>query len=182
MNSTDTAGDLTPPWRPGHRCIVTGSRNWPSAYLEAQTWGTPTDLGVTADILVTRVLCEWAARLPADCNRITLVHGACTSGLDATVVETEPDLGCELVLEPHPADWKRCGRGAGPARNLEMARLGADRCEAFLFGTSRGTMSMIQCAMDHGIETWATALWRGGRISRAKVDENVFTEIRRVHG
>lgn len=55
-----------------------------------------------------------------------LVHGGCPTGVDAEAAawarEVRAVLGLPMVLEPHPADWRRHGRAAGPIRNGEMAR------------------------------------------------------------
>ncbi len=49
------------------------------------------------------------------------------------------------------ADWEAFGRAAGPRRNEEMARAGADLCLAFWDGKSRGTLHMMRRAAAHGI-------------------------------
>lgn len=55
----------------------------------------------------------------------------------------------------YPAKWKRpdgtTDRGAGHKRNAEMAR-NADVLFAFWDGESPGTRSMIQLALDNGLE------------------------------
>jgi hypothetical protein len=53
--------------------------------------------------------------------------------------------------EPHPADWKRHGRAAGPIRNAEMVALGADVCLALPIGLSPGTRGCIDLAEAAGI-------------------------------
>lgn len=45
-------------------------------------------------------------------------------------------------------DWERQGKGAGPIRNAKMAEYG-DMVIVFWNGVSRGTKSMIDCAIRH---------------------------------
>lgn len=61
---------------------------------------------------------------------MTLVHGACKEGGDATADRWAIRRG--VLVERHPAEWRRFGRSAGPRRNEHMVGLGADRCEAFI--------------------------------------------------
>jgi len=56
-----------------------------------------------------------------------------------------------MEAEPHPADWERHGRAAGPIRNQEMADAGADLCIAFPYGIGKGTYDMIERARKAGI-------------------------------
>jgi len=78
----------------------------------------------------------------------TIVHGN-AAGADKIAHQEAQKLG--MLVEPHPADWKRYGKGAGPIRNRLMAELGADLCLAFLKDNSSGTRDMIQRAREHGI-------------------------------
>ena len=68
-----------------------------------------------------------------------VVHGG-AQGADAIAGEVAKALG--LVVEAHPADWRRWGRGAGPRRNAEMLSLGADLVLAFPGGS--GTADMVR--------------------------------------
>ena len=70
-----------------------------------------------------------------------VVHGG-APGADAIAGEVAKALG--LVVEAHPADWQRCGRGAGLRRNAEMLSLGADLVLAFPGGS--GTADMVRRA------------------------------------
>ena len=79
-----------------------------------------------------------------------VVHGN-AGGADRIAHQEAQKLG--LLVEPHPADWKRFGKKAGPIRNLEMAKAGADLCIAFWDGASTGTAHMIDVAQYHGIPT-----------------------------
>ena len=54
-----------------------------------------------------------------------------------------------VTVEPHPADWKRHGRAAGPIRNQEMADAGADLVIAFPGGA--GTADMVGRARSAGV-------------------------------
>lgn len=83
------------------------------------------------------------AALPPDS---VIVHGD-ARGADRIAAEEAGKLGLEV--ESHPAMWDQVGRRAGPLRNEEMARLGADHCLAFWDGRSKGTGDMIERAMRH---------------------------------
>jgi predicted Rossmann fold nucleotide-binding protein DprA/Smf involved in DNA uptake len=50
----------------------------------------------------------------------------------------------------YPAEWKKHGRSAGPIRNKVMAQ-NAEGLIAVWNGKSRGTLSMINLAMDYGL-------------------------------
>jgi hypothetical protein len=77
-----------------------------------------------------------------------VVHGN-AKGADRIAGEEAGKLG--LPVEAHPADWNRYGRRAGPIRNAEMAKAGADLCIAFYDGQSAGTKHMIAAARQHDI-------------------------------
>jgi hypothetical protein len=56
---------------------------------------------------------------------------------------------------PFPADWKRLGRSAGPARNSRMAAQRPDECVAFPRANGewgRGTLDMIGKAAKAGAQ------------------------------
>lgn len=109
------------------KIVVTGTRNTPDAKRRL-----------------------WDAVAPfAQRGRVILVHGdsgdvdAAARGLGTDLYNTEH--------EPHPADWDTHGKAAGPIRNEEMAKAGADLCIAIWDGKSRGTLDMIKRATQHGI-------------------------------
>lgn len=77
---------------------------------------------------------------------LTVVHGA-ARGADQMAATFAQQRGIEL--EPHPADWDRLGRGAGPLRNREMLQAGAAAVVAFKGGT--GTKDMCRIAYDAGL-------------------------------
>jgi hypothetical protein len=97
-------------------------------------------------------------------KRPTLVHGG------ATGADTEAALHGQrlfnLQAEVHRADWKKYGRAAGPIRNKQMVKLGADLCLAFPDHPkgegSRGTWNCIGLAQQAGIPVlvvWNQRLW-----------------------
>lgn len=57
-----------------------------------------------------------------------IVHGAAT-GADSIAHDLCNEFG--LVSEPHPAQWAKWGKAAGPIRNREMVALGANGILAF---------------------------------------------------
>jgi hypothetical protein len=66
------------------------------------------------------------------------------------------------VIDPHPAQWKRFGRAAGPIRNQEMLEAKPDRVLAFHndLAHSKGTRDMVQRAHLAGIPV---RVIKGGR-------------------
>ena len=78
-----------------------------------------------------------------------LVHGACPTGADKIADEVWHEWG--MPVEPHPADWGRYGRRAGPIRNTLMVRAGADHVLAFPVGHSPGTRGCIRTARQAGL-------------------------------
>ena len=54
-----------------------------------------------------------------------------------------------VAVEPHPADWRRHGKAAGPIRNQAMLDAGADLVIAFPGG--RGTAHMVGIARKAGV-------------------------------
>jgi len=105
------------------RVIVCGSRTW-------------TDEQLIADTLLCVPNC-------------TIIFGVAPKGADRLAAKVARRM--ELPLEPHPADWKTYGKAAGPIRNEEMAKAGADLCIAFWDGQSKGTMDMMGRCRKHGI-------------------------------
>jgi hypothetical protein len=90
----------------------------------------------------------------------TLVHGACATGADAAAHHwyeiAGQDLGCIEIK--YKAEWDKCrteldprGRRAGPRRNAEMVKAGADLVLAFPLFDSRGTKNTIDLAEAAGI-------------------------------
>lgn len=57
------------------------------------------------------------------------------------------------MVEPHPANWARYGRLAGPIRNQEMVDLGADLVLAFFQpgAENRGTQNCVNAARLKGL-------------------------------
>jgi SLOG family YspA-like protein len=113
-----------------YRILVTGSRDWEDREL-------------------FRFVLSAAAEpyLPD----VTVVHGYCLAGADAMADEWA--RAHSLQPERHPADWDRHGKSAGPRRNGEMVRLGADICLAFIRDGSRGASGCAALAESAGIRT-----------------------------
>jgi hypothetical protein len=112
------------------RVLITGSRDW-------------TDWSFIWEVL--------NGTFPAEENNV-IVSGACPTGADKMCEDwasTQPDE----EVERHPADWKKYGRGAGPIRNTEMVRLGADLCIAFIKNNSKGASHTARIAQKAGIPT-----------------------------
>ena len=105
------------------RLIVTGGRNYAD---RAHVW-------------------QVLNRIHAEAPITMLVHGA-AAGADRLAAEWAVARG--VPQEPHPADWRRFGKGAGPQRNRAMLNSGADAFVAFPGG--RGTANMVAVAEDRG--------------------------------
>lgn len=116
------------------RILITGSRTW-------------TDRDAIRHALET-VLDQCAGDCFEHISEVTVVHGA-ARGADRIAGEIATELGCKV--EAHPADWDRHGKSAGPIRNSEMVRLGADVCLAFPMQRSVGTRHCMQLARAAGI-------------------------------
>jgi Bifunctional DNA primase/polymerase, N-terminal len=127
-------------WPPAWRLLVTGSRTWTDAASIAWALGL-----------------YWAAGF-----RI-LVHGACPAGADAIADHIWRSWGGQT--EPHRADWAT-GRGAGYARNTQMAASRPDACLVFGMActepacrrpgphTTHGTGHCASEAEAHGVPVW----------------------------
>jgi YspA, cpYpsA-related SLOG family len=122
-----------------HRIIVCGSRNFLS--------------GNGIDDLIGTVI----EGIAANFENVTIVHGA-AKGADwhaARCAEVAGDQEGTLTIEPHPADWERHGKAAGPIRNQQMADAGADLCIAFTDQpVTPGTADMIRRAKKTRIPVW----------------------------
>lgn len=119
-----------------YRVLITGSRAW------------------NCPDLAYRVLAGLTRKhFPAD---LLIVHGDCPSGVDAAFARACRES--RIAAEPHPADWKAYGRGAGPRRNQEMVDLGAGVCLAFhpTLPPASGTADCVRRALKAGIPTWWT--------------------------
>lgn len=126
------------------RVIVTGSRDWPD---KSAVW---------------RALDTIAPTTPG--SSLTIVHGACRINGKPAGADRDADewvrrnryrhgfRGCLIRAEPHPADWRRYRKAAGPIRNRHMVDLGADLVLAFVLNHSSGTTGCIELARAAGIE------------------------------
>jgi len=115
------------------RVLVTGDRNWPCR------------LGVD------RILARLRGRYG---DGLVIVHGDCPSGVDAAFA-----VACRVAgirQEPHPADWDRHGKAAGPIRNREMAESHPEFCIAFhrCLARSRGTRDCVGHCIKAGIPVY----------------------------
>jgi len=81
-------------------------------------------------------------------SQIVIVSG-CARGADQLGERFAAENG--LSVERFAANWARFGRGAGPKRNAEMAKV-ANLVIAFPVGASKGTKNMIKQAQKKGIE------------------------------
>ena len=78
-----------------------------------------------------------------------IVHGMCPTGADRMAELFGNKYG--YSIHRFEADWNTHGKAAGPIRNKQMAQY-ADVLVAFWDGKSRGTKSMIEQALEHGLE------------------------------
>lgn len=63
----------------------------------------------------------------------------------------------DVSYEEFEADWDEHGKAAGPIRNEEMAEY-ADALIAVWDGESNGTRSMIEKALDYGLDVYVTVI------------------------
>jgi hypothetical protein len=114
------------------RVIVTGDRLWSCNPLAAS--------------IIRRLVDRYGPGL-------VIVHGGAT-GVDESFEEAARGL-C-VTTDPHPADWDRLGKRAGPVRNRAMVEAGAELCIAlhrFLMN-SKGTKDCCRQAIAAGIPTY----------------------------
>jgi hypothetical protein len=112
--------------------IVTGSRKWQDK----------------------RAVFTALENLLKESGAFTLVHGACATGADAMAEEWYQLIGHEqgVLRVRRPAPWAELGDAAGPARNRQMIKDGADLVLAFPLPDGSGTQHTMQLARDAGIE------------------------------
>jgi hypothetical protein len=123
------------------RLLVTGARDWTDARLVHHELNRA----------ITRLCPMYPDGVDWDTRGLVLVHGACPTGAD--FIANEWAIVNFIDVDPHPADWNRWGKAAGPRRNSEMVALGADLCLAFIGPKSRGTVDCADKAAAAGIET-----------------------------
>lgn len=128
-----------------YRVLVTGSRDW----TDEQRIGK----SLTALLAATFVG-----------DSFTLVHGDCPTGADAIAhAWAEWHRGSTPIqIEPHRADWRKHGPAAGPIRNREMVRLGADACLAFIGPCRKRACTRPQPHGSHGASDCADAAEAAG--------------------
>lgn len=118
------------------RVLVTGSRTWTNGQLVEAILGMELrSIGVRDDMVV--------------------VHGAAV-GADSFAqswVDWAAEYDPRISADPHPANWKYSGRGAGLLRNQHMVDLGAHVCYAFIHNGSRGATDCAARAEAAGIRT-----------------------------
>ncbi len=114
------------------RVLVTGSRDL-------------TDESVVLTAL--QAVVEYAAGRP-----IVIVHGACR-GADLLVARLAAATIPGVTIEPHPAEWAKFGKSAGPRRNAAMVNSGVEICAAFFIRgwQSRGTAGCCRLAVQAGV-------------------------------
>jgi hypothetical protein len=114
---------------------------------------TVNDVGDLAERIVARLLKRYG-------RDIVIVNGG-APGVDWVFSKACTREG--VATETHTADWRTLGNIAGPARNREMVKAGADLCVAPHrdLAASKGTKDCVRRALTAGVETWLIA--DGGR-------------------
>lgn len=116
------------------RVLITGSRTW-------------TDWSVIVEEILA---------LP---DGALIIHGDCPDGADR--IADRIARGCDLDVDPHPAQWRQYGRRAAYVRNAEMVGLDPDLCLAFNRNNSPGTSMTVALAKARGLAVkempWPTA-------------------------
>lgn len=116
-------------------------------------------------------------------KELVVVHGA-AAGADRIADMCAKGMG--VTVEPHPADWERYGKGAGPIRNRVMLHAGPHLVVAFkddfdwtVAGTGRGgTEDMVHIARDALIPT-AIYTHASGVIVRSSFNATIVDAVDR---
>lgn len=109
---------------------MTGSRDWRD---RDSVWSS---LGDIAETMAEPI------------GALVVVHGDCVTGADRFASEWAASVGA--VEEPHPADWVRWGKKAGPRRNREMVRSRIDVCLAFVRPCTSDRCDRLEVHGSHG--------------------------------
>jgi hypothetical protein len=111
------------------RVIVTGSRHWRDASAIEQR--------------LELALAKYRIFGP-----LVVVHGDHWDGADRITKNWAlRNRHRGVINDPHPAEWKRLGKAAGPIRNQVMVDRGARECLAFPIGTEwSGTRDCMERA------------------------------------
>ena len=123
------------------RILITGSRDWSDKETIRQAL-----LSFTAEV--------------EDPNTVCIIHGGCSTGADFIANHLALEYG--FRLEVVEADWNAFGRSAGPKRNAEMVRRGADICLAFLNYCSKKNCSISFGHYSHGAKDCLSLAARAG--------------------
>ncbi len=118
------------------KVIVTGSRDWTDSRLVF------VQLGI------------FFVRAPGS---FLVVQGGHKKGADKFAREWASAMrisGQPVDYKTFEADWDNYGIAAGPIRNTEMVKFGADLCLAFIKDNSRGASDCALKAENAGIRTW----------------------------
>ncbi|MEV5942706.1 SLOG family protein [Streptomyces sp. NPDC051994] len=122
--------------RAPYRVLVTGSRDWRDEQLVRR---------------------ELARAWRQSDRAIVVVHGACPTGADRHAARWVADCIANRLTgvteEPHPADWDKHGKAAGPIRNRRMVRARIDLVLAFIHNESAGASHTAALAEAADIET-----------------------------
>lgn len=110
------------------RLLVTGSRRWPRP-----------------DVVV-RLLDRSLGLHPGG---LTIVHGACSEGVDQVADDWCAQFS--IPVERFPADWDGLGRRAGMVRNQAMVDSRPDGCYAFIWRASAGASHCARVAEKAGV-------------------------------
>lgn len=85
---------------------------------------------------------------------MTIVHGA-ARGADSLAGDwgkSAKEIGLDVEVEVHPADWGQHGKAAGFIRNQKMVDLGANIVLAFPRGKAAGTRHAMKIARIAGLK------------------------------
>lgn len=130
-----------------YRIIVSGGRDWPRVELLESTLEQLVRYHNSIDILIIHGAC-YPKRLPDKTWPL----------ISADYLTERWARRNRIKTDPRPANWKVYGNGAGPIRNEQMAKDGADLCTVFWNGISTGTKNMLDNAVKYGIRTHVVSI------------------------
>jgi len=116
--------------------------------------------------LVIRAFSEFLALNKLDIDDITEIVCGMARGVDLLGKQLAEAYSIEC--KRFPAEWEKYGKGAGPKRNVEMAR-NADALVLVWDGESTGSKHMLDTALMYRLKVYGTIHSDGGKPEQGKL-------------